>query len=334
MIIQCPNCQTRFRLDDARLSSRRAILKCSRCQHIFPAPREDPPAGRTTPPEQEAAGSPPPANAPRRPAQPQRSSPTAQENLSFTFGDDEEEWDAELLHPESPAEEQFSIDDPPQARPRRRSEKPEWDATPEQGALLFEDSPDGEEESEEDDAGESLRSGISLKPVIVFLILVVTGYAVLAATLYANQEWTEQLAQGMPFIGAGGRDRLLSRKVTLVGFQASYERTKEGKSIFVVTGQAVNHASVALGGVQVLAKLLDSQGNVLDQHVIFCGSAVPAKILRDLSIAEVSIIGRLKPPKLLLVQPGESSPCMAVFTDPSSRIAEFTTEVVAAQRQA
>ncbi|HDQ39790.1 MAG TPA: DUF3426 domain-containing protein [Desulfonatronum sp.] len=35
MIIQCPNCDTRYRLDDARLGQDGTQVRCSRCSHVF-----------------------------------------------------------------------------------------------------------------------------------------------------------------------------------------------------------------------------------------------------------------------------------------------------------
>jgi hypothetical protein len=259
-------------------------------------------------------------------------SPSEEDNLSFTFGEDEDEWDAELLHPEAPGE-QFPLDVEP--KEMRAGTPPHADPTKPQADFFGDelDEEEGEGEPEEDEESKP-RDGISLRPVFFFLFLVVTAYAVLAATLYANQEWAEEIAREVPIVGSGSRDRFLARKVTLMAFEGRYERTKNGTNIFVITGNVTNHAAVALSGVRVRTQLLDNNGAVLDERVTFCGSAVPLKILRDLSVAEVSIIGRLKPPRVLLLQPGEQFPCMAVFTDPSPQIAEFTTQVVAAQRQA
>jgi predicted Zn finger-like uncharacterized protein len=48
MIIPCPACQTKFHLDESRLPSEEARVRCSRCQHVFVvsriAPKDPPPA--------------------------------------------------------------------------------------------------------------------------------------------------------------------------------------------------------------------------------------------------------------------------------------------------
>ncbi len=45
MIVQCPNCDTRYRLDETRLDQDGAQVRCSRCSHVFfvspPRPEDD-----------------------------------------------------------------------------------------------------------------------------------------------------------------------------------------------------------------------------------------------------------------------------------------------------
>jgi predicted Zn finger-like uncharacterized protein len=61
MVVACPECGTRFSLDDSRISGDTAKVRCSRCQHVFRinrggqvlAPLEEPPAA---PLEQEPPG--------------------------------------------------------------------------------------------------------------------------------------------------------------------------------------------------------------------------------------------------------------------------------------
>jgi hypothetical protein len=95
----------------------------------------------------------------------------------------------------------------------------------------------------------------------------------------------------------------------------------------------VNHAEFSLSSIQVRVQLLNSGGNPLHERIVFCGSTVPRKLLRDLTVPEVSVLGRLKPPRTLLIHPGERSPFMAVFADPLPAVTELSTHVAAAQRQ-
>jgi hypothetical protein len=306
---------TRFRLDETRVSGQRPLLKCSRCQHIFPLPGSSPRDPDATPVHFSRPAEPKPARrrAPRRQEEPA--------NLSFSFGDEDDDWEAGSPGDESVAEEKFSLT----AAEARETE-----------VLLDSVGPDAQPPDEEDavvpSEASSAGGGITLRPVFVFLFIVVSAYMVLAGTLYANPDFTDQIVRNVPLVGTGVGG-LINRKVLLIDVEGSYERTRAGKDIFVVTGAAVNHAEFSLSSIQVRIQLLDSGGNVLHERVVFCGSTVPRKLLRDLTVAEVSVLGRLKPPRTLLIRPGERAPFMAVFADPSPAVSELSTQVAAAQRQ-
>jgi len=304
------------------------MLKCSRCQHVFPGPWA---AGKT-----------------RRP----RSTPPAPahevENPSFSF-DEDDDWQ----QPEPPAEgkdDEFALDvedEPdrpspvPQPPPAPQPVAPSKDlassrpATPkvaaEPVALSWDDG--AEETAAEEPAGrQPLR--ISLRPVLILLVLIVISYAVLARTLYANPEWAYGLIRRVPVFGDGLSSQLLNDQVDLIKVEGGYQRTKEGKVFFLISGQALNNAPVPLTQVQVVARLLDRNGTVLQEKPTFCGSSVPIAVLRDLSLQAMEIIPHLKPSDRSVIRPGETSPFVIVFTDVPGAISEFTTEVVAAQRQA
>ena len=93
MIIECPHCATRFRLEARQLSGGRSMLKCARCRRVFPAPGQAP--------------------SPRRA---KRSA--ADDNMSFAF-DDDDEWRAPELTSEDVPEDAFLLNDPAAPTPAR-----------------------------------------------------------------------------------------------------------------------------------------------------------------------------------------------------------------------
>ena len=42
MIIQCEKCQTRFRLDDSRVTDKGVKVRCTKCKHVFRVQKEMP----------------------------------------------------------------------------------------------------------------------------------------------------------------------------------------------------------------------------------------------------------------------------------------------------
>lgn len=49
MIIQCEQCQTKFRLDDSKVTGKGVKVRCAKCRHVFSVTREQPETGQ--PPE-------------------------------------------------------------------------------------------------------------------------------------------------------------------------------------------------------------------------------------------------------------------------------------------
>ena len=340
MIVQCPYCATRYQLDATRLAGPKPMLKCSRCRHMFPAPSSA---------SKKAAPAPPTAP------------PPASESLSLPF--DETEWkdnagevsparDIELAEPE----EQFTLgtesnqdqlvvpDDEPvepavppvEPRPDKRGSAEKRVATARakssrKGAASRRD--DGDEAAVPSGA-EADRERGKVRAIFVFLGLVVAAYAVLARALFASPALCDRLLGRLPLIGSLADDRLLTRKVALSEVVGNYQRIKDGKEVFVITGKAVNTSPVALHGVQVMGRLYDHSGQALDEKIIYCGNVISAKVLKDLTPTELSILQKLNPPKRFMIEPGESSTFVIVFMEPPRGIVEFSANVTAAQRQA
>lgn len=274
------------------------MLRCSRCRHVFPAPA----AAKAT-----AKGAP--------------KYETGPETLSFPFAE-EEEW---TLSAEP--EEQLLFDIPP---PNRASDARDDSDVPEH---VIPDDEEEEDESDDDDM-EEVSGGISLRPVFWFLILVVAAYAVLARALYGSAALTEQLTRAFPVIGDAVLDPALKTTVLLDQVEGRYELSKEGKQVFLVTGQARNDSGVSLNNVQVLAKLFDLENRQIGEQISFCGNAVRLGLIRDLNLSQIAVIRGLRPSRQTSIQPGHTCPFVSIFTTLPEPVASFTTEVAAAQRHA
>jgi predicted Zn finger-like uncharacterized protein len=352
VIVQCPYCSTRYQVDTGRLTGPNPMLKCSRCRHIFPAPgsKRPPPAtpkpteptaesltlpfedsawkdeaepspgpdfdisepeegftlGTGDEPEEESVAPPPPTEPDATPAAHARPLPEDEEEIAVKR-DDEDEDDEEELELEQ---------DMPVRRPRRPAR------------------PRGERQTREGGRKRDGRERGKMWALLIFLMVVVGSYAMLTRALFASPALCDRLIGRLPLVGTLGDDRLLTRKVALSEVVGSYQRIKDGKEVFVITGKALNTAPVALHGVQISGTLYNRAGQGLDQKTISCGNVISAKVLKDLTPQEVSILQKLSPPKRFMIEPGESSTFVVVFMDPPHDAVEFSARVVAAQRQA
>jgi predicted Zn finger-like uncharacterized protein len=323
VIVSCPYCSTRYEIDAARLTGPNPMLKCSRCRHIFPAPS--------------SKKSPPP--------QPVAEAPTA-DSLSLPF--DEPAWKDEADASGTPGftvsepEEEFTLgaDDEPTEPGEPAHAEPAASAPSSPARSKDEDEVPEEPSEEETNRSRRPRRSTQRKPepthlkaLFGFLALVATGYGLLTRALLANPAHCDKLLSRVPVIGTLGNDRLLARKVALSEVLGGYQRIKDGKDVFVITGKALNTAPVALHSVQVGGGLSNNAGRVIEEKTIYCGNVISAKVLKDLTPQEVSILQKLTPPKKFVIEPGESSTFVIVFMDPPREAVEFTAHVVGAQRQ-
>lgn len=371
MIVACPYCATRFNLEATRLAGPNPMLKCSRCRHVFPAPR----------PKKQA-----PSSSPSKSSSPEEESLTLPFDESgwkdepqptpgdeFTITEPEEQYTLEadtssddLVIPTSAAPEPGTTPARSERQTGRRTlaPRPAKPAVPARiedephapaAALEFDDEEDVETHHIDESTpptppsrgrgGTTKRRGPGSPPssdhergkvwaLMIFLAAVLGSYATLTRALFASPQLCDRLLSRVPLIGFLGDERLLTRKVALSDVVGSYQRIKDGKQVFVISGKAVNTAPMALHDVQIAGKLFGNQGQELAEKVIFCGKSISIKMLKDMTQPEISILQSIRPVKGFAIEPGESSPFVIVFMDPPRQAAEFTTRVAGVQRHA
>jgi len=339
VIVQCPYCATRFQLDDARVKGTSPRLRCSRCRQIFAAPSGKAAARKPTPPPRLSPADAPPQSLslpfeesswkdePEAPAAGDFSDAAADEEFTLGTGQPPKEFD--LPPPDEPAEAT--------AGAAAASDEALAEADLEEADA---DEPDGDVEDADEmtrraDTGVQSERG-KLIVIAIFLAIVVAGYAGFAAALIASPALGERvigaITQRLPLLGGFGNERLLTRKVALTDIAASYQRIKEDTEVFMITGRAINTSPVALHSVQILGRLYDAAGQELERKTIYCGNAISTKVLKDLSPREVSVLQTLNPPSRFQIEPGQSATFVIVFMKPPPAAAEFSAQVVSAQR--
>jgi len=310
------------------------MLKCSRCGHIFPAPVSK---GKKRPPPPSApAGDDAPAADNKNLTLPFQEPPWKEEADSAGDGD---------LKIAEHEEEQFTLgDDDKSEEFTLPEEMPEPDVpAPRKPHATMSRQVEEEEEEEDTDSSWSdddtveeprRREPNFVVPLLVFAGIVTAVYFVFASALVSSPALRNRVLGRLPFLGSLGADRLMTRKVALSDVVGNYQRIKDGKEVFVITGKALNTAAVGLHSVQIAGKLYDREGRAVDEKVIYCGNVISTKVLRDLTPRELSVLQKLNPPKRFTIEPGESSTFVIVFMDPPRGAAEFAIQVVAAQHQA
>jgi len=339
MIIECPYCETRFRLDEKALAGRRPALRCSRCKRTFPLP--------VAPPD---------------------------DDLSFEY-DDEPGWDEPEIPSASPTtgvDRQFSFpvtssteptDEPATTEPAAADRDDRESTAADQPPLFADEDSGGVDRSDDaedawdeqlelgDDFGASdpepdylldpevpdedddVSAPVQTRAILVFLALVVGGYALFGWTLRSNPGWTTSVVRQVPLLGSELEAAELGKDIELRELRGRYERTKEGKLIFLITGKASNQHDQPVRGIRIHFRLHDANGNLVAEQSTTCGNAMRVDIVRDLTIQQVAILRGWgpQPPAETNVRPGEDCPLVSIFLDVPDTVVEYTGEVVQAR---
>ncbi len=348
MIVECPTCHTRYRINDSATLNESTLFECTqdRCREVFPCapelfngdPRPEPeghlpvdilradddadqdePFGvplpvphqlAPSPPAQTKALSPPPQT--RGPVSAPPVQPTVQP-LSDFFEDEEEGFS--LTGEEEEKEEKPPVPPPTKPRIYTRSEPPPREPAPSGKQVQPVEEPT-----------------LSLKVIFAFLGSLLLGYAFLGLYGRLNIESTEAVLARLPLIGPRFiASQFSAQHIVLSDLKSSLAVTKDSKRILAIAGKATNTAPVPASVIQIEGTLYDTTGKGLSQQQTFCGTETPVETLPNLTTREIGILQHLAPPKQFSVASGQSINFLIVFMNPPATVAELGGRVLAVQ---
>jgi len=318
MLIQCPNCLIHYRVTDNAITSSNPVFRCTRCKHVFslgaapetrPSEELIPPPPVTRPQEkeenQELSFSFPP---PEEPGIPEKTDEEtvlnlpAEEQPSLTFA--EEETGPSTIEKEGAEEERVAEFFPPEA---------------EQEAVSF-PTPPAEET-------------FSTKPYLSLFSLLMLIYFLATVFHASHAQGVEGLLRKVPWIGSSVfRNSHLKRGVVLESLRPGFYRIVGNREVFVLAGVAVNQNAVGVREVRVEGVIYDGAGKEIERQTISIGNPISARIIRDLTAQEVSILQKLNPQKSFEISPEQSREFAIVFLKPDGKeITGFACRVSGAQ---
>ena len=335
MIVQCPNCQAKFRLPDDKIGSGGAKVRCGKCRHVFPVSPPEPesesvagltdfdfPDDMTAPPETAgAAMAAPPKDVPA--AGQSASKPSAAEPFDAPADEAPED--------DGPVRPGFSLSDVadiplPGSRPsneRRRR------------LLII--------------GGALLVILLALGAAIHFLDLWPGKKAATApaeppaasapakpeapASAPAAPEAAAPEA-GKPAAPVKPEDAAKVKDIMLQNVRQYYVSNEKAGQLFVIEGKAVNNFKTPKEMIKLQATLFDDKGASLASQDALAGNTVSLFQLQvmtrdELKAALSSQVGVLT--NNTNIQTGGETPFMVVFFDPPEAVKEFGVKVVDAK---
>ena len=348
MLVQCPKCKTKYKVSDEVVKGAAPAFRCSRCKHTFELELEMP--GISEPFTKDA----------QSPDIPSTDTDEGRE-LSFTFPPQEKEqfqeqktfadsaakddvhagvgsevhdrWsiNASEVKKEEPfaisglqkAAQEQKIAVPPERSPL---EKPVYDVSP---------SPVPEPPGNVYPIEPYRDQRASTVPFLSLFGLFIIFFSFAAAYHEVHPQISEDIVGKIPLLGSSVlKNNHLKNGVLLQSLQAGYHTILGSREVFVVTGIALNQNPVVIREVRVAGQLYNQEGKEIEQQTIWIGNAISPKIVRGMTVQDISDLQRLKPLKTFEIPPGDSVPFTIVFLKPTKAARDFSCEIISAESEA
>jgi predicted Zn finger-like uncharacterized protein len=342
MLVQCPKCQTTYKVSDDLLSGAAPAFRCSRCKHTF---------------EFETDGNREPSPEASQPPEEQIVPPSPADELSLPFGAKPKtsagssELEQEHVSKERPTNASTSSSakhhqwgigqaSQPQDKPFVLAEpnRPEVEFVPAEGVknddpffhkLEFDDL----EQNATNITAISpyLDHRASVKPFLTLFTFLVIGFALVAAIGYARPEAPESVLRKIPLIGSAVlKNNHLKRGILIKSLSTGYQTIQGNREVFLVSGIALNQNPVVVREIQLTGTVYNEAGKEIERQIIWAGNTLSAKIIRGMTLEDIPQLQELKPLKSFELPPGDSIPFTIVFLKSAKSAKEFTCEVTTA----
>lgn len=167
---------------------------------------------------------------------------------------------------------------------------------------------------------------------IALFFIVAVIFAALALTIGAAPAASASILRSIPIIGPSFETPVsLESLIGLGGIQSHYETLKDGNTALIVTGVAKNGTSVPLHVVHIGAHLLDSNQQTIANGATYCGTAISARMLAEMTPHELEFLQGVDPPKSFVLAPDGTAPFTMVFTNPPKNVSSFALTVAKAE---
>lgn len=353
MIIVCPECSTKFKLNAERIPDGGTKVRCARCKHVFKAEKpveqesECAPVMEAATPDLAAveAELPDLSDVPEHESAAPENGPTEErfsydrfreldedrEEKSFTFAAEEEE--------PSDSSDDFSFSGKPEAEsgPIEKiitTEQAQQNGKPTATEESATPSRPAESVADPEFPAQAPQKGGTLSAISKVLLILILGLLVVGGILvYMNGP--DQLSQTFKqLIGQQTERPAQSGRITLAELEGRFVQNQHAGELFLIRGMATNDYPEPRAGIQVKGVIFDPNGKPLLQKTVFCGNPISEKDLQTLSFGELEkMMGNQFGKELsnMKVDQGQALPFDIVFKDLPQNLSEFSVKVTASK---
>ncbi len=350
MIVECEICQTKYNIEDSKITPLGVRVRCSKCKHVFsvrpPSPSPPPPPPPRTP---EPAG--------EDFLQDFESFEKFHKGLMETPGmetelpKDEEglfergEFDqifqdtGQVPPSEAPGPAELPTEEWPGPFPDDERGKEFMEGEMETPTFDMSGLEEGLKEREYPErplrARAKRKTSWSFVVIGILIILAMGGYY-----LWSERGVKLSIPRDISSFFSAIPERVQSLVDSIRGIERGslsfsdlegYKDTIGKIPVFVITGKVLNDTNKTKKHVKIKAILLDNKNKVLDEKQTLCGSSFTKEDLRKLPPRFVSSNFRIRPmPNQMRVPPRTSTPFVVIFPNMPPDANEFQVEIVEA----
>jgi predicted Zn finger-like uncharacterized protein len=330
MIVQCPSCKTTYTVADNLVKNEQPTFRCSRCKHIFAL------SGFS---ELE----------PEDPSSDEIPDDPEEKELSFSFDVKKE---PKELPTDGSKEPELFFDGAGRDGPRTES----WSLTPhpaEEGEIpgssqeirpeaIQTDAPLSKpQQSAFDhkwwaaagrDNGNLNAAALSTAPYLTLAALLLLFFSMVTLVYSSQPSHLDAFLRAVPGLGpAVFKNNHLKDGISIHSVSGRAETIRGNREVFMISGQAVNRNTVSVRALRLEGYIYNADGKELARQLIWVGSPVSARIIRDVEPKELSILQELAPQRRFEVLPEQSAPFIIVFSKPAKQIGSFGYRVLSAE---
>jgi predicted Zn finger-like uncharacterized protein len=343
MLVQCPNCQTTYKVADEVVKGGSPAFRCSRCKHTFELESgENLGAAHGQPKSGETSTAKP---APDK----ELSLPFAPKQISEPISHDRKDLEARPMEgsdsqSRAEAESTWSMSATSQEQDRAfvaAETDPPGDKV--EAKISQKDFPSNDPlfpklaSDKEDNASNILAISPylelrgSILPFVTLFSLLVIGFSLFAVIGYAHPEMPESVLKKIPLLGATVlKNNHLKDGILLKSLATASQSIQGNRDVFYVTGVALNQNPAVVREIQLTGKTYNESGKEIERQTIWVGNTLSPKILHGMTLEDIPQLQDLKPLKSFEIPPGDSVPFTMVFLRSAKNAKEFTCQVVSA----
>lgn len=349
MIVKCNSCQTKFRIDPAKITEKGVRVRCTKCSNIFFIEPQIPvsPPPNIEPPKEENISFDIDEKPYTQPADAKEMSDdkklAAQWSMDISFDEEKSSPpnekspigdgdDFEIFKDSSPADSGFSFaleskpaEEPQQTEALAESEPAPYVMSEKEGhaqgepPALTEERTDGVQETTffSDVAVDVQKKRSSLGLWLILLALFTAG---IGGAVYM----TDSVNTVIRILNM--KEQPIKGKFDIVDIKGYYSENAVLGRLFVVEGKIISSYDVSKDVTGIRGKLFNSKGNVIEEKLVSPGVIILSDDLKTVSNQD---LGRLFTNTAKSRIPAKGSmPFMVIFTDIPPDTHEFSVEIV------